>query len=479
MKKLVFLFIGLSLLVLLYVQFKPEATPPLPMSDMPKGEIEFQPLHFESLKEPSIAVTFLPGPNQTLDVVYSFATPVQGFKFSTKEDAPRKTWWTTSDADVVFTRVSGFDKVKFKAPKSSIRFTLNVPDDILNRNPAPIRFFDHWGAVVSPPYFRVQVIGKTFSEEFSTDYPSRPRHLFRMASPYPILQNEKADAVPKEAMTGDFLYETRHNRILSTTNSDVIENKAYRILIDPSFSKRTQGNIETTTAEAINYFHEAFGAPLAPHFTLSYMKGPYYGSSGWVSGRHSIMRLRLRPALNRDWNSTRASYVILHEIAHLYQGIYPTKHSNLFVEGGATAMAYIAAYDLGYVNEYIFRLKFENAQNRCIRGMKRHIADDLKFEALLIKEKQLPYDCGATLLDLILRAYPELSLFDFWKSLSGWSQYAQNNTSDIIAKTLILNHIPNTPFLNELDVFLKSAHPNPVESFEKLEALAVPFNPSN
>lgn len=147
------------------------------------------------------------------------------------------------------------------------------------------------------------------------------------------------------------------------------------------------------------------------------------------------------------------------------------------MEGSATAMAYRAEYELGYINDYILDLKFSKAEDRCVHRLERQDPKTFDIKNVGTKNKHIYYDCGAVLLNLIVASHPDLTLFEFWKRLSITNVHAKNPLGTRTALAIKNIHIPNTRFLDELDLFLSDPVSTPREFLASLRALAaIPEN---
>lgn len=448
-----------------------------PMLDAQTGRTPLQAWPIEDMEKPSITVTFLPGPHRQLDVVYDFASPIARFEFARPIKVSRELWWSSTDPDVTLSEIDGVDTLEFTVPKKTVRFSLSPTEDLLSLHPTPVQFFRQWGASVFSNNFHGYVKRPIKLDGTSTGYPLRSVHNFRMVSPYPVLEGREETLDDGSIY---FIHETQNFEIMSSSNTKPIISENYTLLIDPSFREEIRDKIATSTSRAIAHFNKAFGNLPTPHFVLAIAKTHknHTGrSTGIVNKRHSMIRLSTQHAFMRKWKKSSPSNILLHEIAHLYQSAFPASPTRLLSEGGATAMSYTAEYELGYITEYVYRLKFQNARKRCVMGMDKFVEDALSFREMLQKRNSLNYDCGAALLDLILKAYPEETIYSLWKKLSFTSEsYIKNTNLKIILA--LKDNIPKTAFLNELKLFLIDPHPDPAQSFLDLEAAISIPNPT-
>ena len=301
--------------------------------------------------------------------------------------------------------------------------------------------------------------------------------MFSMVSPYPILEDESAETMRSDKSDNFYVYETQSSTLMSSSNAKPITREGYTLLIDSGFPKRTQRNIETSTAKAIAYFNDVFDEKSPIHFTIAVTRSKRWHTNGWVSGRHTVMALSPATHFMRQWDKSRSSYIILHEIAHLYQGLHPINQSKLLIEGGATAMAYTAEYEQGYINKYVFDLKWHNAQNRCIKSLNKQNSQSFDFDRVKKEHKRLHYDCGAVLFHYIILAHPGLTPYELWKRLHYTNAHSRFSLGVRVAIALDEVYVPNTLFLNELDAFIKDPISEPSGSLKKLKTLATHSTP--
>lgn len=159
-------------------------------------------------------------------------------------------------------------------------------------------------------------------------------------------------------------------------DGEIEENDDFRFVIDPGLPRPLRQAIATLIPDLMRYFEPRLGAlPVPPLLFASLDVSAPEDQDGYEGGTLQGEELYLH-FLGSSWREAEppdlewVPWFFAHEMAHLFQRYFhPPKNQAWIREGGADAMAALAARDLGFLDEEIIAERVEDALSRCAEAL--------------------------------------------------------------------------------------------------------------